>query len=141
MSLSLASTPPLQLDMRTALLLWASSTAAAALSATAFPQGKALSPGFYPAASAAVVGPPPAVPKVTTTRLKSATCGECDSWSPFSEQCKPCEDGSVRVNGQLVTPKALREVEVMDAEGETRQLLSVVDDEAKNVVVFLRHLA
>lgn len=74
-----------------------------------------------------------------STEVSVTDCGVCDSWSPFSENCKPCDDGSVRVNGQLVTPKALREVEVMDADGDTQQLLSVLGNE-KSVLVLLRHL-
>lgn len=74
-----------------------------------------------------------------STEVSITDCGVCDSWSPFSENCKPCDDGSVRVNGQLVTPKALREVEVMDADGDTQQLLSVLGNE-KSVLVLLRHL-
>lgn len=75
-----------------------------------------------------------------STTKKQEECGVCDSWSPFSENCKPCEDGSVQINGQLVTPKALREVEVLNSRGESKQLLNVVGDEGKSVVVFLRHL-
>lgn len=71
---------------------------------------------------------------------KEEDCGVCDSWSPFSDSCKPCEDGSVQINGQLVTPKALREVEVLNSRGESKQLLDVVGDDSKSVVVFLRHL-
>lgn len=77
---------------------------------------------------------------LASTKVTETDCGVCDSWSPFSENCKPCADGSVEVNGQVVTPRALREVEVLNTEGESQQLLSVVGED-KSVVVFLRHLA
>lgn len=80
------------------------------------------------------------LPRSTVLHSKSTTteCGNCDSWSPFSANCKPCDDGKVVVNGQMVSSKSLRQVEVMDAEGTVKDLTDVVAD--KSVVVFLRHL-
>lgn len=80
----------------------------------------------------------PKLPKTLQAKPTTTECGNCDSWSPFSANCKPCDDGKVVVNGAMVSSKALRQVEVMDAEGTVKDLTEVVAD--KSVVVFLRHL-
>lgn len=71
-----------------------------------------------------------------------ASCNDCDSWSPYSANCKPCTDdsGSVYVNDKLLSSKDLREVEVLSAAGQRQQLLSVIGSATPAVVVFLRHL-
>ena len=75
---------------------------------------------------------------VMRSRSLLSTCGDCDTWSPFSGGCEPCDDGSVIINGKTVTSKALRDVQVTSADGVKQPLLSTVTD--ASVVVFLRHL-